>query len=274
MELFSADHLSMVELAALWNRAYEGYVMPLHFTEERMAAHLYRAGIDLRRSVIARVNGRVVGLSLAAPEPTGSAWIGGFGIVAEARRRGYATALMRAHLARLVAEGVGQVRLEVIGTNPARQVYRAAGFQEMRRLSCLEGVPSLRVIPGKPARWPLERLTALHRLHGAEPPVWRRSLPTLLRVARRESLELIVVTEGDAAMAYAVVLPLGDRMGLADAAARDIPAAWALLGAFAAEWPGLPLRMIDEPEGSPIAAVAADAGIGTFLRQLEMVYRP
>ncbi len=67
-----------------------------------------------------------------------------------------------------------------------------------------------------------------------------------------------------------MVEPKGQRLSLHDAAAADAEAGRALLGALAARRPGLSLRLIDEPPGTPIAEAAAAAGLSVDLKQWEM----
>ena len=72
--------------------------------------------------------------------------------------------------------------------------------------------------------------------------------------------------------AYALVQDqAGQRLFVFDAAAADEAAARRLLGALARRWPGLPLRLVDEPAGSPLALACEAAGLANPLNQVEMV---
>lgn len=268
LTLRPAADLTFADLLTLWNGAYAGYFMPLVFDEAMLARHIRRSGLDLKRSVVGEVDGQPFGLSLAAFRKQGSissAWIGGFGIIEASRRKGLATRLMGAHLKRLEAERVSETWLEVIDSNPAREVYRRCGFCETRALRMFEGM----FAPGSGAGEVLsaqimaERHAALH----PEPPTWRRQLPTLMDGLTVEGATPVGVEGG-----YALALDQGgERLFVFDAAAVDEAAATRLLGALAARWPDLPLRLIDEPDGSPLARACEAAGLANPLNQVAMM---
>lgn len=250
---------------ALWNAAYSGYIAPLTFDQALLDRHVRRGGLDLERSVVGSVDGEDFGLSMAAFRDR-RVWIGGFGVAPDFRRRGLATRLLAAHLERLDAGGGSEVWLEVIEANPAREVYRRCGFEEMRELQVLDGTP----VPGSSEGETLapDGLAALHdRLNRAR-PTWRRDLPTLLDILAHESAVPVGVDGG-----YALAQSQGERIALLDAAAGDRAAGERLLGAIAARWPGQPLRLVDEPTGTPLAMACQAAGFSVPVRQIEMVRR-
>jgi ribosomal protein S18 acetylase RimI-like enzyme len=262
LTLRSAEDPPFADLLALWNGAYADYIVPLLLDEAMLRRHLRRSGIDLRRSVIGESDGEPFGLSLAAFRED-RAWIGGFGVLAAFRRRGLASALMQAHLARLDVAGVSQTGLEVIDINPAREVYRRSGFAETRTLLMYEGTVEASGDPGEVLT--AGELAARHARLNPTRATWRREMPTLLDSLSREDAVAIGI-EG----AYAVGLDQGERIHLLDAAAIDAGAAARLLRAAAARWPARPLRLVDEPEGSPLAAACVAAGMANPLRQVEM----
>lgn len=263
----AADRLGAEALAALWTDAYAGYFVPLAFTPAMLAAHVRRSGLDLSRSLVGRVDGEPFGLSLAGFRGQ-VAWIGGFGVVAARRRQGLAGRLMAEHLGRLDAAGAAETRLEVIVQNPAREVYRAAGFAETRRLTSWTGAPR-RGAPVALGELSVAELAEAHgRLH-ASPPAWRRGLPTL-RADLADGAAALGVRRDGRVRAYAVAAPTPDRLNLSDAAAEDVAAAAALLAGLAARWPGLPLRLIDEPAGTPLGQALRAAGLEVLLEQAEM----
>jgi len=251
-------------LLALWNAAYAGYLVPLQFDRAMLERHIRRSGIDLQRSVVGAIDGQDFGLSLAAFRDR-RAWIGGFGVAEAFRRRGLATRLMEAYLERLDSEGVGEVWLEVIDANPAREVYRRCGFAETRELRMFEGAP---VAGDAGDELSTEALARRHAALNPVRPVWRRDLPALMDSVAVEGASVLGV-EG----AYAVALDQGERVFLCDAAAVDREAATRLLGALAHRWPGKPLRLVDEPLDSPLARACAAAGLANPLNQFEMLRR-
>ncbi len=173
----AASHFTLGELAPLWTRAYEGYFVPLAFDVAQLAWHVTRSDVELAKSVVGFVDGEPFGLSLAGIRG-GRAWIGGFGVALEYRRRGLAGRLMSEHLSRLAEAGVAETWLEVIDVNPAREVYRRCGFTETRELLAFVG----QAAPGADGLaeiGPDELAQAHARLHPAA-PAWRRQIETLL----------------------------------------------------------------------------------------------
>jgi len=85
-----------------------------------------------RSLLVADENGDVVGFTLAAAssDPT-VGWVLRLKVREDRRRRGCATALLRAALERLRDDGVRMVRLTVAPANePARSLYTRLGFIE------------------------------------------------------------------------------------------------------------------------------------------------
>lgn len=267
-EFRPADRFSLAELAALWRAAYAGYYVPLAFDEVQLARHILWSGLDLSLSLVGLADGEAFGLSLAARDGD-EAWIGGFGVAPAWRRRGLATRLIAAQTTRLDAAGVKRTRLEVIDVNPAREVYRGAGFAETRPLLVLEGALAGRGDAGVAVD--ATRFAQAHaRLHAPAPTSWRRKLDRL-RVILSDQPAFVVGVERDGAIAaFAVVLDHPERFGVFDAAAADETAAHALLSALAAERPGAHVRIVDEPDGTPLARVLLGKGFTEPLRQVEM----
>ena len=129
----SADRFSMADLAAVWRAAYVGYSVPLPFDAEQLARHVLWTGIDLSLSIVGLADGEPFGLSLAARDGD-AAWIGGFGVGLPHRRKGLGSQLIAAQAQRLDGAGVAHTRLECVDVNPAREVYRRAGFETVRDL--------------------------------------------------------------------------------------------------------------------------------------------
>lgn len=266
IELFPASDFDGQTLSLIWNTAYAGYFVPMNFTQEVLHRHVRRSGIDLRRSLVGGVAGEPFGLSLAAVRGD-RAWIGGFGIAPQFRRKGLAGQLMAAHLARLDAGGVEETRLEVIDVNPAREVYRRCGFRETRELLMLEGAP--RADGAVAMALDRERLAAAHDGLNRDRPSWRREWPTVLDGLQEGAVALGVERAG-AVAAYAVAAEHLGRLVVHDAAAVDREAAGVLFGALGRRWPGLSIRLVDEPAGTPLAQAAAAAGLTVGLKQVEM----
>lgn len=269
LEFEGADASTRESLTGLWNRAYDGYYVPLQFKPEQLDRHVRRAGIDLGLSRVGRIEGMTFGLSLAAVVGD-EAWIGGFGIAPEFRRKGLAAWLIQAQVESLEAAGVKRTRLEVIDFNPARRVYEAAGFVARRELLLLEGRAPERGDSGCVLTFD-ELVQAHGAAHDPAPPTWRRGLPSLVRTLAEERAVVVGVKRGAAVAAFAVALPEPSRVVLVDAAAVDVRAAEALLAALGARWPQTPLRLVDEPAEGPVVKAWTGAGFDVPLRQVEMV---
>lgn len=258
----TAQGLGLGELAALWNRVYEGYFVPIVFSEEAMARHLRRAEVDLALSCVLQGEGGPCGLSLAARRGD-RGYIAGFGIASEARRKGLGQRLIAEQLARLRDAGVREVQLEVIEQNPARALYRSAGFVEQRPLVLLEGTlgtASTEVSTGAAS------LAEAHAAaHGARRPTWRRELSTLQGCIAHEGAASLALPR-----ACATWMDAGGKRVLLDAAAADDAAAQQLLAALAARFAGDELRLVDEDPATPFARAALARGWREGLRQVEM----
>ncbi|MBS0295321.1 MAG: GNAT family N-acetyltransferase [Proteobacteria bacterium] len=268
MRVVPASDLSISDLAAVWREAYAGYFVPLQFDEAQLARHVRWSGIDLVLSVVGFEGDEPFGLSLAA-RARDEAWIGGFGVAPDFRRMGLATRLMQAHVERLDAAGVASTRLEVIDVNPAIEVYRRAGFGETRELQVWEGVLAGDGEPGV-AMSRAELAEAHARLHSAEPS-WRRGFGRLCAILDDTEARPIGIARDGRIVAFAVVLDLPDRFGLFDAAAEDEAAGLSLLSALAAVRAEAQMRVVDEPDDTPLALALKAAGFKRTIRQFEMV---
>lgn len=278
MRIATADHFSPAELLDVWNRGFAGYFVDNTMDEARLDKHIRWSGVDLARSAVMLVDNRPAAFSLAALEKRAAglvAWIAGFGVAPEHRRKGLAGQLMRQHCEILDEAGVRETLLEVIDDNPARRVYAAAGFREVRRLLSFQGTPA-----GPPAdpcqRMPLAHFESLHgTLNHAHRPVWRRDLPVLRRILQdTPSAALLAVGAGAGYAAYALVVVGPERVGILDAAAAEADSAQRLVSGLAAAFAGVPMRIIDEPAGSTMAGAFTDAGLSPFLTQFEMLRAP
>ncbi|MBN8753279.1 MULTISPECIES: GNAT family N-acetyltransferase [Variovorax] len=270
MAVVPATDFSRGELTALWNRAYEGYFVPIAFDEQRFERHLRRGEVDLGLSRVLAVDGAACGISLVGRRGA-RAYLAGFGIADSHRRQGLATQLIKAQAAALSQARIAQALLEVIEQNPARALYRQAGFKELRTLDVRE--------------WSFERHrrkastrpepAALQQLHRAcaelSRPTWRREWPTVLDALVHEHAVPLGVWRNDIMCAYAVMPPAGDGQGaLLDAGALDETAAHELLDALGTARPGTRWRLVDEPEGSPLLRAASARGAVPVIRQVEM----
>ncbi len=266
VDIVPAVHFGTDELTALWNRAYEDYFVPIAFDRAMFERHVRRAEAELALSRVIVVDGDASGLSLVGRRGS-RAYLAGFGIASAQRRRGWARQLIEAQLRDLSAAGITQVQLEVIEQNPARQLYRQAGFVETRTLDVLEGSFELRADTASTTP-DTDALAATHAACAAiTRPTWRREWPTVQGALAHDG----AVALGTATGGYAILLPPALPLhALLDAAAPDEVSAHALLDALAQARPGARWRLVDEPEGSPAHRALIARGATLVIRQIEM----
>ena len=235
-------------LAHVFARGYENYVVPFHMDAETLADVVRRWDIDLDRSRVAFVGDEPVGLAnLALRGDRG--WIGGIGVVPEARRHGIGRILLEA----VLAEAPGDVTLEVIEQNaPARRLYERVGFVARERM--------LEV-------WTLTVQVAAAEARVVEPrPLGQEGLPWQREDASLpDHIERIEV-EGGAA----VFRVLDGTVGIGQLTARDEDTARELLCALRAR--GDCVSYVNVPEGDPASGALRELGGSLDLRQFEMTW--
>ncbi|HEV2239098.1 MAG TPA: GNAT family N-acetyltransferase, partial [Ktedonobacterales bacterium] len=136
-----AASYSLGALVRIFNRSFAGYSMPISQTEETLAAMIANNDVSLADSLVMLDGaGEPMGINLLALRPP-RGWIAGMGVDADRRGQGYGAALMRAIIARARALGLATLHLEVLEHNePARRLYGALGFREVRLLRVFNGV--------------------------------------------------------------------------------------------------------------------------------------
>jgi GNAT superfamily N-acetyltransferase len=132
IEVRSARSLAPGERAELFNAAYEGYVLPFRVDEAILAFMDDAFDIDIDASRIAVRDQASIGLAnLGVRGEDG--WIGGVGVVPEARRSGVGEALLRALHEQARERGIRRVWLEVIVENTgAIALYEKLGYRTVR----------------------------------------------------------------------------------------------------------------------------------------------
>jgi GNAT superfamily N-acetyltransferase len=134
VDIRPASSLSLSERVALFNAAYEGYVMPFHLEEPQLAFMERSFDTDLDASIVAYRDGAPIGLAnLAIRGEDG--WVGGVGVASRARRGGVGRILMDALHERARARGLKRVWLEVIVENAAAfALYEKLGYRTVQDL--------------------------------------------------------------------------------------------------------------------------------------------
>jgi GNAT superfamily N-acetyltransferase len=132
--LVPAGERSLVELAALFTRSFEGYLVPIAMTAGPMAAMLRTDGSDLMQSRVVKLGGKDVGLVLLGRRGS-TVRVAAMGLVPAARGKRLGGAALEQLLPGLREAHVETLQLEVIAENTAAvKLYQRLGFQARRRL--------------------------------------------------------------------------------------------------------------------------------------------
>ena len=264
--LTAATGMALPQLAELFNRAYEGYEVPLHVDEGALAFMHEAFDLAPERSRIAWHDERPIGVAMLAVRGP-RAWVGGMGVASEARRAGVGEQLMRALLDSAREAGVKRVQLEVLEPNTrARALYEKLGFRTFRRLEVWQwespgapGAPPVEAVEPRAAR---RRIAAARRA----PEPWQREDATVDRLdVSTPALRALHTEGGD------VVYRVTDgRASVLQLAAADVCSAGALLAAIRSR-PGVTLlRYLNVPDDDPAAAALRAAGATCSAAQFEM----
>jgi ribosomal protein S18 acetylase RimI-like enzyme len=126
--------LSMPEAADLFNRSFDGYFVPVQFTESAFLTFVQRDGIDFHASQVLVIGDKLAGLALITCRGNASR-MGGFGIIREFRGQGAGSWLVKRLLEEARLRGESQMFLEVITQNEAAiRLYEGHGFTKVRKL--------------------------------------------------------------------------------------------------------------------------------------------
>lgn len=139
LTLQSLLEYDLLAIADLFNRSFEGYIVPAQLKALSIHHLLRREALDLSASRAA----------LYENEPVAVAFINGrgrvcrlgaFGVFKDWRGKGVGRWLMEQVIAEAKARGDSKMRLEVIEQNlPAVNLYRSMGFQTVQRLIGFRG---------------------------------------------------------------------------------------------------------------------------------------
>ncbi len=247
MRLEASSSFDSAFLAHVFSRGYEQYVVPFHIDAAAFDDVVRRWDLDLDRSRVAFDGDEPVGLAnLAVRGDRG--WIGGIGVVPEARRRGIGGLLLEA----VLAEAPSVVTLEVIEQNEgARRLYEQLGFVTQRMLEV----------------WSLTAELTAGEVREVEPePLGQEGLPWQREDASLPDDGERIDVDGGAALFRVVA----GTVGVGQLAARDEEVARELLCALRVR--GERISYVNVPEGDPASAALRELGGSLDLRQYEMTW--
>lgn len=143
MKIRSLKGIDTKDIAEVFNTSFADYFIPFKLTEEQIISKMWADKIDLRLSVGAFKNGKLVAFILHGFDTIGSEKVvynAGTGVVPQERGQGLSQQMYRFILPILVQKGIHKVVLEVITKNvPAIKSYEKSGFKLSRKLYCYKG---------------------------------------------------------------------------------------------------------------------------------------
>lgn len=264
-ELRDARALDLATLAALFNRAYEGYAVPMHLDPDTMAFLLDTFDLVPERSPVAWDGDEAVGIAMLGLRGE-RGWVGGMGVVPARRRRGLATRLMHALIEQARAAGARTLGLEVLEPNTsARALYEKLGFTATRRVEVFEwdGPPAQEARATACAPREAQRRIVAVR---TAPEPWQRDDDTLARLdLPSPALRAATAPGGD--VVYRV---LDERATVLQLAAVDRTVAGLLLDTVRSRDGVALVRFANVPEDAPAAAALHERGARLLVAQHEM----
>lgn len=266
--LTPATGISLPDLAELFNRAYEGYDVPLHVDAGAVAFMHEAFDLSPEHSRIAWRDERPIGLAMLAVRGT-RAWVGGMGVATEARRGGVGEQLMRALLDSARDAGVRRIQLEVLESNTrARSLYEKLGFRTFRRLEVWQWEAPRSEDAAVARVEACDPRVARHRISAARraPEPWQREDATIDRLDVSTPALRALRTDG----AEAIYRVTDGRASVLQMTAADERAAGALLDAIRTR-PGVTLlRYLNVPDDDPAVAALRGRGATCTAAQFEM----
>ena len=258
-EIVPASTLEPEALAALMDSVYSDYHLPMHVDLAAMRFMVASFDLDLDESRVLVENGRPLAIALLGLRGE-RAWIGGMGVVPDARRRGLGERAMVVVIERARARGAREVWLEVLTQNVrAIPLYERLGFRHVRRLD----VVRLAAPPAAPAgvttrAATMEEALEFIRLHRRSEEPWQREEGSLRNWIRDAlAMECSAAFEEGRMIGVAVHRLAGGRasiLQMASAPGREAPATLALLAAAFRPEAEQGLRWLNLPQDDPASA--------------------
>jgi GNAT superfamily N-acetyltransferase len=282
LRLVPAHTVGEWTLTQAFNRAFEGYFVPMAQTPASLLAMIAQTDVSLADSIVALdPDDAPAGIGLMAVRPP-RGWIAGMGLAVAWRGQGLGASMMRPLIDRARALGLARLQLEVLEQNtPARRLYTKLGFVEERPLLVFKGAPlalaeyrAPHADAGPQAVPVAEALEVFDAMHIVAPS-WQRERATLGRLAG--DLQALGLVDAGSLSAYVLYSQTDSGTSLLDAGARGATHALrqmdvgALVYALVARMPRAPIRAINVPPGDPLEAVLTALGCPLVSRQQEMM---
>jgi ribosomal protein S18 acetylase RimI-like enzyme len=274
----SAADLPLAQLVELINDTYQDYPIEVWFNAERMARMCTHEDVELERSVVAWVDTLPVGLALLSLRGE-AGWVSGVGVRPTWRRQGIASRIIDRVQAQARRAGLTHLRLEVLTQNTsAQELYRSAGFREVRDLLVLVAEPDFRAPQPTPegieVADPAQLLSHFERFHEVEPS-WQRDYPSLAH--RIDRLTGLGLWSEDELRGYLLAQRFTSTFNVLDlavdpAAPQRLQIAGRLLAGLRALAPTFSAHVINLPAADPLLPAFRRRGYRAWQRQHEMAW--
>lgn len=137
------SHVSFEDALALFNKGFEGYLIPMNLTMEQFIGRFGMEGLSVELSVVAFDGDRPIGFILQGIRENNGikiSWNGGTGITPEYRGKGLGALLMKEAERILLENEVAISTLEALSENePAIKLYEKCGYEIKDKLLFLSG---------------------------------------------------------------------------------------------------------------------------------------
>jgi ribosomal protein S18 acetylase RimI-like enzyme len=213
VELKTLDGTAIPDILTAFNEAFSDYFIKLQLTEETIASKFRSENIDLRLSVGAFDNNRLVGFILHGYDVlhgVRTVYNAGTGVVPGFRGKAITKSLYDYCIPLLKTKGINTHLLEVIDNNyPAIKIYEQIGFKKIRTLDafkCQQAISASDSVTIKE----IKELTEAVEAFGSAKPSWQNSMESINRDIENHSL--IGAFRANELIAYAAFAPATGRV--------------------------------------------------------------
>lgn len=267
-------------MAALFTRGYEGYLTPVSVGAAEFDNMVLTSDLDLEASCVGFENGFEVAFALLGVRGT-RGWVGGMGVIPEARGRQHGRLVMEKLIAAARQRGIAVLDLEVLEHNlHAARIYEALGFRDRRWLDVWVRDPgalatasdvSRAAATDGPMELPVEDCLARHEAFHSSRLPWQRELASLRHWAPR--LSAVGVRGARGLSGWVLYRDPGERLNIADLAAAPGESIERVVNALAgliAARPASTTMLVNLPDDDAFSGAMRGLGAQIRLRQREM----
>jgi len=162
------SHVSFKDALTLFNKGFEGYLIPMNLTMEQFIGRFGTEGLSVELSVVAFDGDRLIGFILQGIRENNGvkiSWNGGTGIIPEYRGKGIGAMLMNEAERILLENEVAVSTLEALSENePAIKLYEKCGYEIKDKLLFLSGSGKLIDQLPELGNYEIERFPAFHAI--------------------------------------------------------------------------------------------------------------